>query len=302
MKSWFDQEIREALRQEPVAVPSQIHLRTEQLLAALPEKKAKHQLRLWPRMAAAAAVLLLVMLVLLPNVSPAYAQAIQKVPVIGKLVQVLTIRNYFYADDSHELDVSIPAVRDPENAQAGDLINKDVDELTDAVIRQFYQEREIANDKGYGSIYIDYETITNTPQWFTLKLTICEIAGSSNTYAKIYHIDRTSGNYITFGDLFEEEGFAALEETILAQMEAQMKADPHTVYWTDKTDLGVNITALDEEQNFYFNEEHDLVIVFDKYEVGPGSMGCPEFKISPEIYEQYRKDSALVQRNMEGKP
>ena len=34
----------------------------------------------------------------------------------------------------------------------------------------------------------------------------------------------------------------------------------------------------------------NIVIVFDKYEVGPGSSGAPEFEINKEIYEKYMKE------------
>ena len=34
-----------------------------------------------------------------------------------------------------------------------------------------------------------------------------------------------------------------------------------------------------------FNNDGDLVIVFDKYQIAPGSMGCPEFVIPKTLYE-----------------
>ena len=37
------------------------------------------------------------------------------------------------------------------------------------------------------------------------------------------------------------------------------------------------------DQNFYINDENQLVIVFDEYEVAPGSMGTPEFVIPTEL-------------------
>ena len=43
------------------------------------------------------------------------------------------------------------------------------------------------------------------------------------------------------------------------------------------------------ETLFYFSENGNIVIVFDKYEVGAGSSGAPEFEINKEIYEKYMK-------------
>lgn len=291
MKQSFDQEIREALQGEQTAVPESVHQRTEMLLDSLPEKETKPRLRILPtttrRFISTAACILFVMLVVLPNLSVTYAHAMENIPIIGDLVEIFTIRNYFYSDGRHELDAEVPEVNDPNNEQASDLINKDVNELTSAVIRKFYDDLEISHDTGYGSIYIDYEIVTNTDEWFTLKLTVSEVQASSNTYFKFYHIDRTSGTYVTFGDLIDSEDFGAIEQIIRAQMEAEMAADPDVVYWTEDTELGQSITALSTDQNFYFDDAGNLVIVYNKYEVSPGSMGCPEIVISKEKIEKY---------------
>lgn len=291
MKQSFDQEIREALQGEQTAVPESVHQRTEMLLDSLPEKETKPRLRILPTATrgfiSTAACILLVMLVVLPNLSVTYAHAMENIPIIGDLVEIFTIRNYFYSDGRHELDAEVPEVNDPNNEQVSDLINKDVNELTSAVIQKFYDDLEISHDTGYGSIYIDYETVTNTDEWFTLKLTVSEVQASSNTYFKFYHIDRTSGTYVTFGDLIDSEDFGAIEQIIRAQMEAEMAADPDVVYWTEDTELGQSITALSTDQNFYFDDAGNLVIVYNKYEVSPGSMGCPEIVISKEKIEKY---------------
>ena len=291
MKQSFDQEIREALQGEQTAVPESVHQRTEMLLDSLSEKETKPRLRILPTATrgfiSTAACILLVMLVVLPNLSVTYAHAMENIPIIGDLVEIFTIRNYFYSDGRHELDAEVPEVNDPNNEQVSDLINKDVNELTSAVIQKFYDDLEISHDTGYGSIYIDYETVTNTDEWFTLKLTVSEVQASSNTYFKFYHIDRTSGTYVTFGDLIDSEDFGAIEQIIRAQMEAEMAADPDVVYWTEDTELGQSITALSTDQNFYFDDAGNLVIVYNKYEVSPGSMGCPEIVIGKEKFEKY---------------
>lgn len=291
MKQLFDQDIRDAIQEEQIAVPEFIHQRAEMLLDSLPEKETTPKLHVLPRpvrrFASTAACFLFLTLVLLPNVSVTYAQALEKIPVIGDLVEIFTVRNYFYSDGSHELDAKVPEVNDPNNQQVSNLINKDVNELTEAVIQKFYDDLEISHDTGYGSIYIDYETVTNTDEWFTLKLTVSEVQASSNTYFKFYHIDRINGTYVTFGDLFDSKDFNAIEQIVRTRMEEEMAADPELVYWTEDTGLGQSIIALSDEQNFYFDEAGNLVIVYNKYEVGPGFMGCPEIVISKESFEKY---------------
>ncbi len=291
MKKMFDQEIRNELSKEQIAVPEHIHQRTEALLNALPEKEISHSkshifYRPVRRIVVAAACILFIMLVMLPNISVTYAHAMENIPIIGKLVEIFTIRNYFYSDARHELDANIPEISDPNNGQVSDLINKDVNELTRAIIQKFYDDLAITHDAGYGSIYIDYETVMNTEKWFTLKLVVSEIQASSNTYYKFYHIDRLNGMYVNFGDLFDAEDFDSIEKMIQMQMEAEMKANPELTYWSENAKLGQSIIKLSEDQNFYFDKDGNLVIVYNQYEVGPGSMGCPEIVLLKENIEK----------------
>ena len=283
----FDEYVKALIAEEEIELPESVRERTEQTLTSLPLRMPKRKPRIMRTVTSIAACMAILLLGVMPNISTAYATAVEDIPIIGDLVRVFTIRNYFYEDDRHELNAEIPEIADPKNEDAGNLINKDIDELTSAVISKFYHELEISSGKGYGSVYIDYETLTNSEHWFTLKLTVSELKGSSDTTSKYYHIDRTTGAYVTFADLFESEDYAWLEEIIVSQMKAQMSQDEGVSYWVEDSEVGEDFTALDGEQNFYFAENGSLVIVYDKYEVGPGSMGCPEFVISYAEYIDY---------------
>ena len=287
----FDEYVKALIAEEEIELPESVRERTEQTLASLPLRMPKRKPRIMRTVTSIAACMAILLLGVMPNISTAYATAVEDIPIIGDLVRVFTIRNYFYEDDRHELNAEIPEIADPKNEDAGNLINKDIDELTSAVISKFYHELEISSGKGYGSVYIDYETLTNSEHWFTLKLTVSELKGSSDTSSKYYHIDRTTGSYITFADLFDEKGYTALEELIVTQMKNQMAQSEDISYWIEDSEAGEDFTALNAQQNFYFKENGNLVIVYNKYEVGPGSMGCPELELLPEEYMEYMNPS-----------
>lgn len=283
MKDQFDRELREALQNDPIVVPEEVLAATEALLADLPERPRARR-PVWFKSAVLAASLLLLMVGVLPNLSPAYAQTMAEVPILGRLVQVFTLRNYAHLDDAHELDAQIPAIHDPDHPLPEEVINQDVESLTQAVIQQFYRELEASQGQGYGSVHIDYEVVTNTPRWFTLKLTVHETAAGSHTYARFYHIDREAGAYVTFGDLFDEADYPVLQRLILEEMARRMAADGDAVYWDGTEEPRQEVVYLHPGQNFYFLDDGDLVIVYDAYEVAPGFMGCPEFIISEGDY------------------
>ena len=287
----FDEYIKSLVADNDIEIPASVHERTEQTLESLPIRIPKQKPRIMRSIASIAACMAILLIGVMPNISTAYAAAVVDIPIFGDLVRVFTIRNYFYEDDRHELNAEIPEVSDPQNKDAGNLINKDINELTSAVISKFYHELEISSVSGYGSVHIDYETLTNTEQWFTLKLTISEIKGSSDTSSKYYHINRTTGSYIIFADLFDEKHYTALEELIMTQMRNQLAQSENITYWIEDSEIGEDFITLNANQNFYFKENGNLVLVYNKYEVGPGSMGCPEFELLPEEYMEYMNPS-----------
>ena len=286
----FDKYIKSEVAKEQTDIPDSVKNRIEQTLVDLPEKKpVKKQIRILPRIAASAACFVFIILFLLPNVSVTYAQALEQLPVIGDLVRVVTIRNYYYDDNHWKMDINIPQI-ESEDSKSVDYINKDVSELTTALINRFYEDLEINGNKGYGSLNVDYEVVTNTDSWFTLKLTVCQTAASSNTYFKFYHIDKKQGKIVELGDLFNTDKFSdILVAEIKMQMQEQMANDENISYWINNSGIGEEFATVSADHNFYWNENGDLVIIFDKYEVGPGSMGTPEFVIDKGVIRDILK-------------
>lgn len=286
----FDKYIKSEVAKEQTDIPDSVKNRIEQTLVDLPEKKpVKKQIRILPRIAASAACFVFIILFLLPNVSVTYAQALEQLPVIGDLVRVVTIRNYYYDDNHWKMDINIPQI-ESEDSKSVDYINKDVSELTTALINRFYEDLEINGNNGYGSLNVDYEVVTNTDSWFTLKLTVCQTAASSNTYFKFYHIDKNQGKIVELGDLFNTDKFSdSLVAEIKKQMQEQMANDENISYWINTSGIGEEFATVSADHNFYWNENGDLVIIFDEYEVGPGSMGTPEFVIDKGVIRDLLK-------------
>ena len=167
-----------------------------------------------------------------------------------------------------------------------DAINEEVKELTDEIITRFRKSAEELPDSHF-DLLIDYETVTNNENWFTLKITVTESAGTGSNAYRYYHIDKTRGEIVTLSDVFNEnfDYVSVFSEYIKQQMLRQMEEDPDVIYWMysdNKTFWG--FYEISPDQNFYFNQDGDLVIVFDKYEVAPGTMGYPEFVIPRTLY------------------
>lgn len=305
MMNKFDKYLRQKAAGENIETPEEVKKQIENILMELPEtneskNKAGVSRRNFKKRAiyaltcvAAAACFIFITVFLLPNVSPAYAEVLSKIPVIGEIVKVVTKYDYSYSGERYHMQVDVPQIED-ENSEAAEYINKSVEELTSQLVDEFYSDLESTGGEGYKSVYIDYEAVTNTEKWFTLKLSVYNGgAGTGIQYYKYYHIDKRSGNVVRFEDLFEENEYLkaaeAIVEDIKKQMREQMSSDEHISYWIDGIFPGADFVSLESGYNFYFSSLGELVIVFDKYEVGPGSMGTPEFTIEKEIINPYLK-------------
>lgn len=266
----FDQYIQNLITKEDIPMPKNFHSKVENTLADLPEITAMPTRRRMPRFLTSAACFFFTFFMLLPNMSPVYASAASQIPVIGSLVEVFTIRDYDHQDETHELLAEVPAVSVPGGGAGEERINTEAQDLVERIVKDFYA----ALEQGPNSVNVTHETVTNTPEWFTLKLTVEDVQASGAIRYVYYHIDRATGNFITLGDLFDAEGRRFLSQQVLEQMN-------ETDYFPEELPK-----VLSEQQNFYF-ENGDLVLVFDEYTIAPGSMGTPSFTIRAETYQNY---------------
>ncbi len=237
-------------------------------------------------------------LVILPNMGAGVAYAMGNLPVVGKLFQAVTFRDYQYEDGRFSANVQIPQIVlndldvEAENpAVRSELdetirqVNFDIEKVTEELVAEF--EASAALGESYGGLEIHHEIVTDNEQYFSLKLFIYRGAGSGMQSYKIYTIDKLSGKQIQLKDLFVEgsDFNTILSEDIQEQMRDIMAKDKGKVYWIDQENPEMNWKGLIEEQNFYFNAEGDLVIVFDEYEIAPGYMGAQEFVVEKDVYK-----------------
>lgn len=279
----FDSHLKKFAKEEDFKVPESVSKVVDDTLASLPDNANCRRRRVVKQILSAAACLLLVFLVVLPNCSPAYAQALENIPVISSIIEVVTIRNYAYSDDNYTLDIDVPHITG-QNSDAENYINKDIDEMTKLLSDRFYRELEADEGKGHGSVHVDYEVVTNTDKLFTLRLRVCEAYGSGNTYYKYYHIDKIKGCIVDLSDLAIDDSFySKLKAEVQRQMKVEMSEDKNIEYWLEDDPFGVFYLKPGENSNFYWNDDGDLVIVFNKYDAAPGFMGTPEFTVKKSV-------------------
>ena len=212
--------------------------------------------------------------------------AMSDIPVIGKIVDVITINKY--DEPENNIKAETPVAKDENNNEALNELNNKTDEYIKTLTEEFKKDFEKGDNK---SLEITYDVITDNENLFSLRINGLEIKASGNMFSKIYHIDKKTGNIIELKDIFKEnsEYIKVLSENIKEQMKEQMKNDENKVYFVDAHIPTGSFEQIKEDQNFYFNKDNNLVICFDEYEVAPGSMGLVEFVIPTEVTQSILK-------------
>ncbi|MDY3986102.1 RsiV family protein [Dysosmobacter sp.] len=269
----FDEKLKERARTEPFPLPENYAGRVFRTCAGLEETAPK---RRRPYRWAAWAAAVLALFITVPNVSPAAAAAMADVPVLGTIVRVVTFRDYTYDDGWHSADISVAELAGGDAAQEVDSQTR---AWTDQLLGQFQADCE-AMGESYGSLSVTSSVVTDSDTWFTLRVDAEEVRASGYQFSRFYHIDKTTGRAVTLKELFREDGdyVTALSDEVRRQMEERMAEDAEVSYFPEE------FTAIDPEQNFFFDEDGRLVLVFDEYTVAPGSMGMPEFTIPTDVY------------------
>ena len=230
-----------------------------------------------------------------PNVSMQAAETLSSIPVLGRLVEAVTFRDYNVETETKLADVEIPEivvneVDAPETlSETTAEINAEIESLTQKFIDSFEADMTA---QGYQELVINHETIPSNEHYFTLKLVCYEAAASGVEWNYYYTIDLMTGEKLALRELFADgaDYITPISENIITQMREQMAEDENIIYWLDDPDFPeFNFTSIKEDTQFYLNENGNIVISFNEGDVAPMYMGVCTFEIPNEIVKDIRK-------------
>lgn len=256
-------------------------------------------------------------LIILPNTSKTVAYAMSQIPVLGKLVEVVTFRDYQYEDNRNIADVDVPElvmvtqeevdttvikdvagealIEEESMAQKEGTLKKSMEEInaeiqviTEPFIEEF--KANLEREEGYQSLGVKSEVIHTTQDYFTLKLICYTAEGSSAEWYYYYTIDLNTGERLELEDIFTEgaDYVTPISENIISQMREKMAEDEMNMYWLDDEIEELNFKAIKEDQSFYLDENGNVVISFNEGDVAPMYMGVVEFTIPNEVISDIR--------------
>ncbi|OEH94289.1 DUF3298 and DUF4163 domain-containing protein [Bacillus solimangrovi] len=226
------------------------------------------------------------------NTSPQIANAMSKVPVVGSLIDVLTIREFTIDEDERIANIEVPAVENLEDKTLENSLNSKYLEEAKQRYDEFNEEWENrqANEAQTSIVNSSYEIKADNDQILSIERVFETTlsSGSSKIEKKYDTIDKQNQILITLPLLFKDDRYIdVITENIKEQMVKQMETNPDQYsyfyeYYLDDPNYNP-IAEFDLNEKFHINNDGKLVISFDEYEVGPGAMGPVEFVIPTEV-------------------
>lgn len=273
----------ETLRKEyeKVEIPEELESTVREAIrqAKKPARKPA-RFKQWALASAAAAALFIGSI----NLSPAFAQTLGNYPVIGTIVEVLTVQRISLDKGNFQADLAAPSVQGLEDKDLQASLNERYIDENRALFEQF--EKDIGEMKeGHLGLTSGYEVKTDTEQLLSIARYVVLTAGSSATELKYDTVDKQKGIVITLPSLFKDDAYIeAISSYITAEMDRQMASDEGKTYFNGEEEFATDhFEQIAPDQDFYITEDHHLVISFDEYEVAPGYMGTVTFEIPSSI-------------------
>ncbi len=232
------------------------------------------------------------------------ADAMSDIPLIGKICDAVTFRDYHYSSERFQADVIVPGIIDSREdsygadtlrKQSAENVNRKIDAIANELIEEFKRQAE-AGDEGYASLYVNYEILHTTDEYFTLKLITFQGAGSGYEQDYYYTIDMDTGRELKLSDLFEDgsDYITPISENIKEQMREKMADESAgATYWIDidKSDPVYEwaFEKISPNQQFYVDKDGNIVIAFGEGDVAPMYMGTQEFVIPKYVTDNMRR-------------
>lgn len=158
------------------------------------------------------------------------------------------------------------------------------EEYTELLLEKFEQEMMQKGTRTERDV--SYEILADNDEWFTLMVCARVESEDGHELRKYYNVDKRREMIVNLGDLYNGTDYmSVISDEIIRQMHAAMEQGGGVSYVVDGSGVEGGFSQIRADQNYYFNADGNLVIVFDEYEVTPDAGGCPEFIINRELLE-----------------
>lgn len=268
-----------------VEIPNDLNIVVEKAInegkEAVDKKKSKLFLVKFSKCALVCSLLIVAML----NISPAFARTMKEIPVAGEIFSFFTFREYHYEDEIKYVNVKAPIFTNTGKSQLEKKVNKEIKYFIDKeikeseqIIKEYYDAFIATGGKREEfhpvELNVDYNIYIMSDKIVSFSITKYDNTFNAYNTKNFYNIDMKTGQYLTLEDYIGND----YKKTVINAINKEIGT------WSDEEkgllwdDLNFN-NLISGDTNFYINNNGNVVIVFEKYEIAAGSAGEIEFVI-----------------------
>lgn len=278
-----------------IAIPEELYARVQhEIMKSQTQQEKKtgvnhRYIKQFIRSMGAAAAAVCILFTVLLNANPVYAKELADIPVIGSLARLLTFRSYETEENDIAVSVEIPSIEmiaedtgieaDEINQEILDCCNKYAEnavlcanEYRDAFLETGGTPEEWAEHNI--KVTVNYEIKQQNDDY--LSFIVRGTDNWSNAYqeSRYYNLDLNTGKLVTLQDMLGSD-YVEIVNTGIRERILERQNAGETFFTAEEG----GFTGITEDTKFYISESNHPVIVFDKYEIAPGSSGEVEFEI-----------------------
>lgn len=187
-----------------------------------------------------------------------------------------------------KIDLTVPGLSNTSFPELEKDINNDILHKVNSKIEEVTHESEQYYEAFMAShskedqfipleVLVTYDIKKENADVLSFELTLFKSFLSAQTEEYFYNIDLTTGKMLTLEDFFGPTYKEIINPQIKQQI-AQREKHENQLFFHDENEF----QSISDHQKFYLNEQNQIVIVFDKYDIAPGYMGFPEFIVDQE--------------------
>ncbi|MCT4543161.1 MAG: RsiV family protein [Vallitalea sp.] len=225
----------------------------------------------------------------LVNTNTVFAAKLLDIPVLSDLTHFVTIDKLALEDKYRQINIEIPSIEGIQDTKVQEEINNILRErgivVYDKACKEADKIKEKSEEAGFlTSMPVDvsqnYFLVRNNEEIMSFKVVTTEIGASAYETVDFYNIDLKNSKLLNLSDLFIEnyDYNKDINDEIIRIMKERVKNED-AAYFID------DFKTINENTNFYINEENKLVLVFNEGEIAASFEGMPEFIIDTSIFK-----------------
>ncbi len=223
------------------------------------------------------------------NISPAFAESLKSVPIIGTAIEFITFRQYEDKSEHHEMQIDGAELRGMENQELQNNLNAKYASQAEILYDDF--KERLHDGEGNFTLISGYSIKADNGVTVSIEHSLFTAQASGAQSYTYDTIDSQNECYITLPGLFKDDSYVQLiSQEVKRQMQAEVDRNQGASFFTDE----FAFKEIDKNHQFYINNDHKLVITFDEYAIAPGVMGALEFVIPTEVIQGALVSNAYV--------